>query len=343
MSIIKEMDINQWLKNEISNYKPRCDVIPIKREVLGFCGGDYPTAAFLTQLLYWQDKTTIKGNWIAKSAKDWETEIHLTNRKITRVVKRLYEGNLIETKLKKFNGSPITHYRLKQTIFQKAFSEYLKTGHSILTKCKNGNTQKVKVDFNKMLKSNSTKGINPIEQNVKMELDEKDKTITKTTTKHTSKINSKEKAKKPNPSFEKFDINDIEVFEDVNSVVPKEKSSAKKEKVILPFESKEFEQVWEGWKTYRFEKYQKEYSFLEEQAALMPLQKYDEAYAKQLITQAIAKGWKSFHFDETPSKYDKFLNIQQLNNDKAKKQQATNNFKQAVNEKCDELWGNFKG
>ena len=261
----------------------------------------------------------------------------LTDGQVKRSVKRLVKANIIETKLKKFNGSPTTHYRLKQAEFQKAFLEYLKTGNSIITKKRNGTVQNGQMDSIKMYKSNDVNDVNPIEQNGQIDLDKKGETLTETTTKHTSKITSKEKTKQENPLSEKSNFNDFEILDDVKSVVPKEKSSAKKEKVILPFESKDFQQLWESWKTYRQENYQKRYSSIEEQAALMPLQNYDETFAKQLITQAIANSWKNFHFDNTPVKYQDFLIHKSKNNGTIK----ANHQKQQIIQKFKHDWSRF--
>lgn len=324
------------VKKTIEKHGRRCDVIPILRAILAFCG-NYQVAALLTQLLYWQDKTTILGNWIAKSAKDWYAEIMLSERQVKRSAKLLIKAGIIETKLKKFNGSPTTHYRLKQTEFQKAFLEYLKTGDSIIIKCQNGNLQKSKMDSNKTYKSNDTKDDNPIGQNVEIHSAKKSETITETTAKHKTKITSEKKAKQQTPPFEKSDFNDFEILNDEQFVVPKEKISAKKEKVVMPFASNEFEQVWESWKAHRFEKHRKAYSIIEEQAALMPLQNYDEIFSKQIITQAIANGWKSFHFDETPAKYQIFLTNKSNNNETSRK----NHNKQQYVQEFKNDWGRF--
>ena len=92
----------------------------------------------------------------------------------------------------------------------------------------------------------------------------------------------------------------------------KKKVSAKKEKIVLPFLSTEFEQLWREWKEYRTTVHDLSYTNRGEQAALMPLQRYDELFASNLIITAIANNWRRFHFDNTLSNY---ANHKQQSND----------------------------
>jgi RNA polymerase subunit RPABC4/transcription elongation factor Spt4 len=180
--------------------------------------------ALFTQLLYWQDKTRISGGWIAKSAKDWSGELYLSQGQVSRITKKLGSLKLIETKLKKFDGSPTAHYRLRETELKRAFVKYLKTGTSILTKGENPIGQKGEIDFDKRCKS---------------------------LTEPTTKLTPEKKAESDFSSFEIIDFNDSEISKITSDVIPKEKSCGKKEKVTvqLPFESESFEQVWNGWKS----------------------------------------------------------------------------------------------
>lgn len=337
------MNKTDWLTKTIEEHKKYCNVIPIKNELLGFCNGDYPTAALLTQLLYWNNKTRIKGGWIAKSAKDWYQELYLSQRQISRVTKQLVKLKLIETKNKKFNGSPTIHYRLWETEFKEAFMEYLETDTSILTKGKNPIERKGEINFVEKNKSILPNDRNSIGQNDEMDFAKRCKSITETTTKTTTEITTEKKADSDFPSFEKIDFNDSEISKVTSDVVPKEKSCGKKEKVIiqLPFESEDFQQIWSAWKSYVLKKFNRTCSEFEEQAALMPLQNYDEAFAKELITKAISDGWRSFHFFDTPNKFQKYLINKNNNDDTANKIETITNFRKAINDKAEELWSDF--
>lgn len=96
---------------------------------------------------------------------------------------------------------------------------------------------------------------------------------------------------------------EIEISND--SDLEKEKSSAQKEKVILPFESSGFRKVWEAWKSYRAKRNKKIYTTEAEMAALFPLGNYTEEFSINLITKAISNEWKDFHFEDSPLKFKK--------------------------------------
>lgn len=80
--------------------------------------------------------------------------------------------------------------------------------------------------------------------------------------------------------------------------IEKEKSSAKKEKVSMPFESDEFKAAWDLWKAYRKKKDKFQYfDHISEQKALTELfnlSKMTEQTALAIIRQSIDKGWKGF-------------------------------------------------
>jgi hypothetical protein len=305
------MDKIDWLTKTIREHKGQCNVIPIKNELLGFVGGDYTTAALLTQILYWQERTKITGGWIAKSYKDWTSELFLSEKKVRKSMKLLEDNKLIQIKLKKFNGSPTNHYRLQREEFYKRFIIYLKNDVSITTKGKTSNSQKGRIVLDQKVDLIMTKGQVLNSQKGRIESDQKANSITEPTAEFTIKPTTEKKTECVFSSHK----SDFENFHKNSDVVPKEKSSAKKEKIAMPFVSKEFEQIWESWKAYRFEKYRKTYSIIEEQAALMPLQSYDESYSKQLITQAIANSWKNFHFENIPVKYQDFLTHKSKSNE----------------------------
>ena len=328
-----------WLNKTIIKHKGRGNVIPIKNDLLGFCEGDYPTAALLTQLLYWKDKTKVNGDWIAKSAKDWQKELYLSQKQISRITKKLTTLRLIETKIKRFSGSPTTHYRLRDTELKKRFVEYLETGVSIFAKSKNPIGQNIKMDSNKSYQLNAIKGKNPIEQNVIMDSAKTVQSITETTTEPIIDITSK-KATEHDFSFcKKADFDNIQTEDITSAVIPKEKSCGKKEKVMiqLPFESDNFQEIWKGWNTYLFKKFSRVYSTLEEQAALMPLQNYNEAFSINLITKAISSGWRSFQFDDTSEKYENYLIIKTNNNDTS----SNESFRNKINKISNDAWSRF--
>ena len=90
---------------------------------------------------------------------------------------------------------------------------------------------------------------------------------------------------------------DFEILETLNTEKPKEKSTPKKEKVIMPF-SGDFQELWDKWKNYKRLDHKFNYKSLEsEQAAinsLVDLANGNEENAKLIIMQSLANGWKGF-------------------------------------------------
>ena len=75
--------------------------------------GNIEDAVFIAQLVYWSDRCARKDRWIWKSAVDWRRELGLSRCRVASIAKRLSELGLLETKLKKANGAPTTHYRIQ--------------------------------------------------------------------------------------------------------------------------------------------------------------------------------------------------------------------------------------
>lgn len=75
-------------------------------------GNEPEGALFLSQLVYWSDKSTLKDGWFYKSYPEWEGEIFLSEYKIKKFSKFLGEKGVLETQVKKVYGTPTVHYRV---------------------------------------------------------------------------------------------------------------------------------------------------------------------------------------------------------------------------------------
>ena len=73
---------------------------------------DLNTALLLNQLVFWSDKSKRTDGFFYKTYGEWHEEIHLSEYQVRRSIKKLKELNIVETKLKKANGSPTLHYRV---------------------------------------------------------------------------------------------------------------------------------------------------------------------------------------------------------------------------------------
>ena len=74
--------------------------------------GDIETAAFLSQLIYWSDKGKRQDGWIYKSDKEWKEELFISRYAIRKARKKLKDMGILETRIKRANGSPTVHYKL---------------------------------------------------------------------------------------------------------------------------------------------------------------------------------------------------------------------------------------
>ena len=105
------MDNRDKVKKLIINFSGKDNVIPIPVIYIKLLG-DYHTAAFLNQLVYWSDKTKRTDGYFYKTYKEWHEELRLSRYQIDKSISKLKELGLIETALKKANGAPTLHYKL---------------------------------------------------------------------------------------------------------------------------------------------------------------------------------------------------------------------------------------
>lgn len=78
---------------------------------LDLLDNDLQAALVLSQLVYWSDKATIEGGWIAKSYDEWFEEVRMSKYIVSRAIEKLVAAG-IEHKVAKFAGNPTNHYRI---------------------------------------------------------------------------------------------------------------------------------------------------------------------------------------------------------------------------------------
>ena len=131
--------------------------------------GSIETALFLSQCVYWSDRTSRTDGYFYKSYKEWKTETCLTERALDKARKTC--AKWITTKLLKANGAPTLHFR---------------------------------VDIDVLYQSISAICTNPLGQNVPIHSDELYQSLTETTTKITTDIkdgvlSKEDKTRAPDP------------------------------------------------------------------------------------------------------------------------------------------------
>ena len=125
---MNEMGNYDDIKNVISTFSGTERHITVPRVYLEMLG-DFNTAAFLNQLIFWSDKTKRTDGYFYKTYTEWNEELLLSDYQVRRSAKILKENGFIDTKLKKANGSPTLHYKVNMD----------KLSESILNKLKNRN------------------------------------------------------------------------------------------------------------------------------------------------------------------------------------------------------------
>ena len=164
------MDNRDKIKKLIINFSGKDNVIPIPVIYIKLLG-DYHTAAFLNQLVYWSDKTKRTDGYFYKTYKEWHEELRLSRYQIDKSISKLKELGLIETALKKANGAPTLHYKL--------------------------NTDKLSTWICEKL-------TNGIAENSQMELRKTDKSLTETTTEITTETNNNSATKVTQEQFDQW-------------------------------------------------------------------------------------------------------------------------------------------
>lgn len=114
----KVSNYNQVTK-EIEKQFGRSSILGIPRHFLTLVNNDHLAALFLSQCLYWSDKSSRNDGFFYKSAKDWFDETALTRHQIDRILELDGIKLLIEVKLWRVNGAPTKHYKLNVVLLLK--------------------------------------------------------------------------------------------------------------------------------------------------------------------------------------------------------------------------------
>jgi hypothetical protein len=100
------------------------NVIIVARTFVDFTGS-LEAGLMLSQLLYWTTKTRIDGGWIAKSDEEFSYELCITTYGVRQAKKTLISKGILEMEIKKFNGSPTSHYRINQEKLAETFTDFI--------------------------------------------------------------------------------------------------------------------------------------------------------------------------------------------------------------------------
>lgn len=110
------MEISQRaVKELIRQFTGQAQMLTIPRPYIRLAG-DHESALMLNQIIYWSERTEDSEGWFYKTHDDWAEELELTPAQIRRITKAL-EPLGVEAKLKKHNGAPKLHYRIREEVF----------------------------------------------------------------------------------------------------------------------------------------------------------------------------------------------------------------------------------
>ena len=146
----------------------QANILTIPTLFLKKLNGNHAAALFLSQLIYWTDKT--QDGWIFKSYSDWENEIFVKEKKLREIKKELEELGLIETKIQKAYGVPTVHYKVNQDALIKFLlcddaekkGDESEAAETKPPKSPNGNGQDDGFETAKMTETKPPKSPNPI-------------------------------------------------------------------------------------------------------------------------------------------------------------------------------------
>ena len=248
------------------------DSINVKRIYIDIAE-DLIAGILLSQIVYWHLPSKRDGNsklkvktgnklWLAKGREDWWDECRITPRQFDRAIGILAEKGIIEKKLFRFNGSPMTHIRLIPDALMEHINDAL--------------TKKNTCDaVNWIL----TKSENPYLQKCEIQLDKSVKTLTYNTTDNTTDIltrasNQKQTARKPFRS-----IKQESEFDQFWRLYPKKRSKGQAEKTWVKINPDD-------------ELYKQILSGLENAKKSLDWQKDNGQYIPYPSTWLNAKGWE---------------------------------------------------
>jgi hypothetical protein len=192
-----KIQFNDFLAWERSTY----DTVDFKKTYVDMCGGDLIAGMMLSDLIFWripnqkgEDKRRIEMDnklWIAVTDEEWFERLRLSKKQARRAKKALEDLGIIETRIKKFNGAPTTHFYLNEDDFLTAWSQILYGENT--DEGANGNYPKGNNEITQRAITKLPKGQNENYPKGKMKIAERGNSLTETTTEHTTETTNKKK------------------------------------------------------------------------------------------------------------------------------------------------------
>lgn len=119
------VDNNAALKQIFARFMGQHNTLVVYRPFVDFMGGDHAGALFLSQLVYWSDRTSDPEGWFYKSYAEWEFELGVSRYQSMRIIKECEGMGFLQTKVKKANGVPTVHFLFDFDKFAEVFIGHL--------------------------------------------------------------------------------------------------------------------------------------------------------------------------------------------------------------------------
>lgn len=130
------MDFQHEVFDIIATFSGQANKIVINTTFVDFVD-DLEIGLFLSQLIYWSDRTTRADGYFYKTDKEWHEEIRISKYAVRKSRKKLEEMGLLSTFVKKANGSPTVHYKLDKKRFSEMFISFLRNQKNEISKSQN--------------------------------------------------------------------------------------------------------------------------------------------------------------------------------------------------------------
>jgi hypothetical protein len=111
------MSNTQRIKNVLARMSGQSRQLTIPRLYIDLTG-DLNAALLLSQCVFWSDKSKRRDGWFYKSHGEWLDEICLSPYQVRRATKKI--APWVDVKLKKANGAPTRHYRVRMEALEAA-------------------------------------------------------------------------------------------------------------------------------------------------------------------------------------------------------------------------------
>jgi len=100
------------------------NIVVVHKAFVGFTGS-LEAGMLLGQLLYWTPRSQVGGGWIAKNDEECAGELCLSIYGVRKARTTLEKMDILETRIAKFGGTPMLHYRIKQDELTTAWTAWV--------------------------------------------------------------------------------------------------------------------------------------------------------------------------------------------------------------------------